>query len=103
MVYSVSGFIFSRYFFLLRERFFGLFYFYIFLYIFPLEREVFWGFYVEKIFVLFPFFPLKGLGFLRDGSESHRMFGTNIFGWGASVTPRGASSPHRGDGRSCKG
>ena len=59
---------FSRYFFLLRERFFGFLHLY-FPVFFPLAREGFLGFIflcLEILLYIFPVLPLRGLGFLKE-------------------------------------
>ena len=66
---------------------------------FPLDREVFWVFCITLLRVLlfiFPVLPRTRLGFFeRAGYRELRIFGTNISGGGASVTPNEAL-PHIG-------
>ena len=67
---------------------------------FPLDREVFFGFfcitYGEFFCLFFLFYHERGWGFLKElDIESSEYSGTNISGEGASVTPNEAL-PHIG-------
>ena len=70
--------------------------------LFFLLRERFFGFLVVKISCIFPVFSLERFGFLKRLEREPQMFGTNLSGGGASVTPRSASSLHRGDRQSLR-
>ena len=67
---------------------------------FPLDREVFFGFFVllswEFFCLFFLFYRERGWGFLKElDIESSEYLETNISGVGASVTPNEAP-PHIG-------